>query len=184
MTSMTGWNSTSRSAPAAIAMTASWSAWRKCYQSARIMKQCLATKCPRARSPRRPQGGAAQARRDEAIDGSADPSLQTLHRRLPRARRRSLCRDRKPQGRIRRLSGSDGSNKPYRCKIRPTAFSHLQAMDFMMSKGHMLPTPLRSSARSTSCSGSATGEQVGHRRANDRALQRAGCGCLCRIDDR
>ena len=33
---------------------------------------------------------------------------------------------------------SDGSNKPYRCKIRPTAFSHLQAMDFM-SKGHMLP---------------------------------------------
>ena len=32
---------------------------------------------------------------------------------------------------------SDGSNKPYRCKIRPTAFSHLQAMDFM-SKGHML----------------------------------------------
>ncbi|MDT0507780.1 NADH-quinone oxidoreductase subunit D [Novosphingobium sp. MMS21-SN21R] len=33
---------------------------------------------------------------------------------------------------------SDGSNKPYRCKIRPTAFSHLQAMDFM-SVGHMLP---------------------------------------------
>jgi NADH-quinone oxidoreductase subunit D len=29
-------------------------------------------------------------------------------------------------------------NKPYRCKIRPTAFSHLQAMDFMC-KGHMLP---------------------------------------------
>src|SRR3546814_14527415 len=32
---------------------------------------------------------------------------------------------------------SDGSNKPYRCKIRPTAFSHLQAMDYMC-KGHML----------------------------------------------
>jgi len=32
---------------------------------------------------------------------------------------------------------ADGSNKPYRCKIRPTAFSHLQAMDFML-KGHML----------------------------------------------
>ena len=32
---------------------------------------------------------------------------------------------------------ADGTNKPYRCKIRPTAFSHLQAMDFMM-KGHML----------------------------------------------
>lgn len=32
---------------------------------------------------------------------------------------------------------SDGSNKPYRCKIRLTGVSHLQAMDFMM-KSHML----------------------------------------------
>jgi len=32
---------------------------------------------------------------------------------------------------------SDGSNKPYRCKIRAPSFPHLQAMDFMC-KGHML----------------------------------------------
>ena len=32
---------------------------------------------------------------------------------------------------------SDGSNKPYRCKIRAPGFAHLQALDFM-SKGHML----------------------------------------------
>jgi NADH-quinone oxidoreductase subunit D len=32
---------------------------------------------------------------------------------------------------------SDGTNKPYRCKIRPTGFAHLQAMD-KMAKGHML----------------------------------------------
>ncbi len=32
---------------------------------------------------------------------------------------------------------SDGTNKPWRCKIRPTGFSHLQAMDFLC-KGHML----------------------------------------------
>ncbi|RSV35863.1 NADH-quinone oxidoreductase subunit D [Sphingomonas sp. ABOLE] len=32
---------------------------------------------------------------------------------------------------------SDGTNKPYRVKIRPTGFSHLQAMD-MMTAGHML----------------------------------------------
>ena len=32
---------------------------------------------------------------------------------------------------------ADGSNQAYRCKIRPTGFSHLQAMD-MMCKGHML----------------------------------------------
>ena len=32
---------------------------------------------------------------------------------------------------------SDGSNKPYRCKIRAPGFSHLQAMDYII-KGHML----------------------------------------------
>lgn len=32
---------------------------------------------------------------------------------------------------------SDGSNRPYRCKIRAPAFAHLQGLDFM-SKGHML----------------------------------------------
>ena len=42
-----------------------------------------------------------------------------------------------PKGEFGVFLISDGSNKPYRCKIRPTAFSHLQAMDFMM-KGHML----------------------------------------------
>ena len=43
-----------------------------------------------------------------------------------------------PKGEFGVYLVSDGSNKPYRCKIRPTAFSHLQAMDFMC-KGHMLP---------------------------------------------
>ncbi len=32
---------------------------------------------------------------------------------------------------------ADGSNKPYRCKIRAPGFAHLQALD-MMSRGHML----------------------------------------------
>jgi NADH-quinone oxidoreductase subunit D len=32
---------------------------------------------------------------------------------------------------------SDGSNRPYRCKVRAPSFAHLQAMDFMC-KGHML----------------------------------------------
>jgi len=32
---------------------------------------------------------------------------------------------------------SDGSNQPYRCKIRPPSFAFLQALDFM-GKGHML----------------------------------------------
>ena len=32
---------------------------------------------------------------------------------------------------------ADGTNRPYRCKIRPTGFSHLQAVE-VLAKGHML----------------------------------------------
>mgnify|MGYP003323476109 FL=1 len=32
---------------------------------------------------------------------------------------------------------SDGSSKPYRCKIRAPGFAHLQAFD-LLSKGHLL----------------------------------------------
>ena len=74
-------------------------------QSARIMKQCLNEMPEGPIASARPQGRAAQARRDEAVDGSADPPLQALHRGLPRPRRRGLCRDREPEGRVRRLSG-------------------------------------------------------------------------------
>ncbi|MEO7364812.1 MAG: NADH-quinone oxidoreductase subunit D [Sphingomicrobium sp.] len=42
-----------------------------------------------------------------------------------------------PKGEFGVYLVADGTNKAYRCKIRPTGFSHLQAMDFMM-KGHML----------------------------------------------
>ena len=42
-----------------------------------------------------------------------------------------------PKGEFGVYLVSDGSNKAYRCKIRSTGFSHLQAMD-MMTKGHML----------------------------------------------
>ena len=42
-----------------------------------------------------------------------------------------------PKGEFGVYLVSDGSNKPYRCKIRAPGFAHLQAMDFM-NKGHML----------------------------------------------
>lgn len=42
-----------------------------------------------------------------------------------------------PKGEFAVYLVSDGSNKPYRCKIRAPGFAHLQAMD-MMCKGHML----------------------------------------------
>ena len=42
-----------------------------------------------------------------------------------------------PKGEFGVYLVSDGTNKPYRCKIRSTGFALLQAMD-MCSKGHML----------------------------------------------
>ncbi len=42
-----------------------------------------------------------------------------------------------PKGELAVYLVSDGTNKPYRCKIRPPAFVNLQALD-MMSRGHML----------------------------------------------
>jgi len=42
-----------------------------------------------------------------------------------------------PKGEFGVYLVSDGSNKPYRCRIRAPGFPHLQATDFL-SKGHML----------------------------------------------
>ena len=42
-----------------------------------------------------------------------------------------------PKGEFGVYLVADGSNKPYRCKIRAPGFAHLQATDFL-AKGHML----------------------------------------------
>ena len=42
-----------------------------------------------------------------------------------------------PKGEFGVYLVSDGTNKPYRCKIRAPGFAHLQAMDFM-NRGHLL----------------------------------------------
>ena len=42
-----------------------------------------------------------------------------------------------PKGEFGVYLVSDGTNKPYRCKLRAPGFAHLQAMDFM-NRGHML----------------------------------------------
>jgi NADH-quinone oxidoreductase subunit D len=42
-----------------------------------------------------------------------------------------------PKGEFGVYLVSDGTNKPYRCKLRAPSFAHLQAMDFLC-KGHML----------------------------------------------
>jgi NADH-quinone oxidoreductase subunit D len=42
-----------------------------------------------------------------------------------------------PKGEFGVYLVADGTNKPYRCKIRAPGYPHLQAMDFL-SRGHML----------------------------------------------
>ena len=111
---------------------------KEVYESAKIIKQCLA---------QMPAGPVA------STDGKVSPprrgemkqSMEALihHFKLytegfhvPAGE--VYVATESPKGEFGVYLVSDGTNKPYRCKIRPTAFSHLQAMDFM-SKGHMLP---------------------------------------------
>lgn len=42
-----------------------------------------------------------------------------------------------PKGEFAVYLVADGTNKPYRCKIRPPGYVHLQALDYL-SRGHML----------------------------------------------
>ena len=111
-------------------------------QSIRIMKQCIA-------KLREPEGQGRVVVDDNKITpprrGEMKKSMEALihHFKLytegfhvPAGE--VYVATESPKGEFGVYLVSDGSNKPYRCKIRPTAFSHLQAMDFM-SKGHMLP---------------------------------------------
>jgi NADH-quinone oxidoreductase subunit D len=42
-----------------------------------------------------------------------------------------------PKGEFGVYLVADGTNRPYRCRIRAPGFAHLQGLDFM-SRGHML----------------------------------------------
>jgi NADH:ubiquinone oxidoreductase subunit D len=42
-----------------------------------------------------------------------------------------------PKGEFGVFLVSDGSNRPYRCKVKAPGFAHLQALDFM-AKNHMI----------------------------------------------
>ena len=55
---------------------------------------------------------------------------------------------------------SDGTNKPYRCKIRSPSYVHLEAFDFMCKGPPARRRACRSSARSTSSSARWTGERT------------------------
>ncbi len=107
-------------------------------QSARIMKQCLAEmpEGPVQSDDRKiaPPKRAEMKQSMEALIHHFKLYTEGFH--VPAGE--VYVATESPKGEFGVYLVSDGSNKPYRCKIRPTAFSHLQAMDFM-SKGHMLP---------------------------------------------
>ena len=109
-------------------------------QSNEIIKQCVdwLRVNPGPGAARRPQDRAAEPHRDEGRHGVLDPPLQTVHGRLLRARGRGVRRRRSS----RRASSavyivSDGSNKPYRLKVRAPGFPHLASLNEMVV-GHML----------------------------------------------
>ncbi|MET0179650.1 MAG: NADH-quinone oxidoreductase subunit D [Novosphingobium sp.] len=107
-------------------------------QSARIMRQCLAEmpEGPIASLDRKivPPKRAEMKSSMEALIHHFKLYTEGFH--VPAGE--VYVATESPKGEFGVYLVSDGSNKPYRCKIRPTAFSHLQAMDFM-SRGHMLP---------------------------------------------
>lgn len=106
-------------------------------QSARIMRQCLneMPEGPVASTDRKivPPKRAEMKQSMEALIHHFKLYTEGFH--VPAGE--VYVATESPKGEFGVYLVSDGTNKPYRCKIRPTAFSHLQAMDFM-TKGHML----------------------------------------------
>ncbi len=106
-------------------------------QSARIMRQCLTDmpEGPIASSDRKvvPPKRAEMKQSMEALIHHFKLYTEGFH--VPAGE--VYVATESPKGEFGVYLVSDGTNKPYRCKIRPTAFSHLQAMDFM-TRGHML----------------------------------------------
>lgn len=106
-------------------------------QSLRIIKQCLEempdgpvrTEDPKITPPRR----AEMKRSMEALINHF--KLYTEGYRVPAGETYSAVEA--PKGEFGVYLVSDGTNKPYRCKIRAPGFPFLQATDFLC-KGHML----------------------------------------------
>ncbi len=103
---------------------------------------------------------AAQARRDEALDGGADPPFQALHRGLPRAGGRDLHGGRGAEGRVRRLSRLRRHQQALPLQD-PRAGLRLHAgAPISCPRATCWPTWWRSSARWTSCSARSTDDRA------------------------
>ena len=110
-------------------------------QSIRIMKQCVAKlRAPDGQGPPHlidskivPPRRAEMKRSMEALIHHF--KLYTEGHRVPAGEVYAAVEA--PKGEFGVYLVSDGTNRPYKCKIRAPSFAHLQAMDFL-SRGHML----------------------------------------------
>ena len=109
----------------------------ECRQSARIMKQCLAempegpvlTSDTKVAPPRRAEMNQSM----EALIHHFKLYTEGVH--VPAGEVYAAVEA--PKGEFGVYLVADGSNKPYKCKIRAPGFAHLQAMDFLC-RGHLL----------------------------------------------
>ncbi|MFT6659903.1 NADH-quinone oxidoreductase subunit D [Maritalea sp.] len=110
-------------------------------QSVRIMRQCIVKlRAPEGQGPVSSTDGKIVPPKRNEMKQSMEAlihhfKLYTEGYKVP-AGEVYACVE-APKGEFGVYLVSDGSNKPYRCKIRPPGFAHLSAMDFI-SKGHML----------------------------------------------
>ncbi len=110
------------------------------HQSLRIMKQTIAKMRAEGRGPVMTRDGKVAPPRRAEMKQSMEAlihhfKLYTEGFHVPKGEAYAAVEA--PKGEFGVYLVSDGSNKPYRCKIRAPGFPHLQALDWM-SRGHML----------------------------------------------
>lgn len=110
-------------------------------QSTSIMKQCIAKlREPEGKGPVSSTDGKVVPPKRDEMKRSMEAlihhfKLYTEGYRVPKGE--VYCAVEAPKGEFGVYLVSDGSNKPYRCKLRAPGYAHLQAMDFMC-RGHLL----------------------------------------------
>ncbi|HQY74578.1 MAG TPA: NADH-quinone oxidoreductase subunit D [Aestuariivirga sp.] len=110
-------------------------------ESVKIMKQCVAMlNSPEGQGPVTSSDGKIVPPRRAEMKRSMEAlihhfKLYTEGYKVPEGEVYAAVEA--PKGEFGVYLVSDGSNKPYRCKLRAPGFAHLQAMDFMC-RGHML----------------------------------------------
>ena len=110
-------------------------------ESVKIMKQCCARlSAPEGAGPVSSVDGKVVPPKRDEMKRSMEAlihhfKLYTEVFKVPEGE--VYCAVEAPKGEFGVYLVSDGSNKPYRCKLRAPGFAHLQAMDFM-SRGYML----------------------------------------------